>query len=72
MVRGLYTLKIDAAVLGGTTSVLVSRDDSINLKVITLLDTVVIAVGGAVLLPAAVLLGLVITRRTRDRAAESE
>jgi hypothetical protein len=50
----------------------VSRDDTINLKVITLLDTVVIAVGGAVLLPAAVLLGLVITRRTRDRAAESE
>ena len=47
MVRGLYTLKIDAAVLGGSTSILVSRDDHVELRVITLLDTVIIAVGGA-------------------------
>lgn len=69
MVRGLYTLKIDAAVLGGSTSVLVSRDDSVDLRVITLLDTVIIAIGGALVLPAAVMVGVAVTRRRR-RAEE--
>jgi hypothetical protein len=69
MVRGLYTLKIDAAVLGGTTSILVSRDDVVNLRVITLLDTVVIAIGGALVLPAIVIVGVGVTRRSRSRQA---
>ncbi len=55
MVRGLYTLKIDAAVLGGTTSILVSRNDTVQLRVITLLDAVLIGLGGALMLPAVVL-----------------
>jgi hypothetical protein len=71
MVRGLYTLKIDAAVLGGTTSILVSRNDAVQLRVITLLDTVLIGVGGALVLPAVVLVGVAITRRSRRRTAES-
>ena len=67
MVRGLYTLKIDAAVLGGSTSILVSRDGVVNLRVITLLDTVVIAIGGALVLPAIAIVGVGVTRRTRAR-----
>jgi hypothetical protein len=70
MVRGLYTLKIDAAVMGGSTSILVSRDDHLELRVITLLDTVIIALGGALFLPAVVMLGVTVTRRRR-RAAEA-
>ena len=70
MVRGLYTLKIDAAVVGGTTSVLVSRDDQVDLRVITLLDAVVIALAGAILLPAGVLVAVAVTRRTRRRQIE--
>jgi hypothetical protein len=70
MVRGLYTVKIDAAVLGGTTSILVSRDDAVNLRVITLLDTVVIALGGAIVLPAVALVGVRIARRSRGRFTE--
>lgn len=72
MVRGLYTLKIDAAVLGGTTSILVSRNDSVELRVITLLDTVLIGIGGALILPAVVVVGIAVTRRSRRRAAETE
>ena len=70
MVRGLYTLKIDAAVLGGTTSILVSRNDTVQLRVITLLDAVLIGLGGALILPAVVLVGVTLTRRSRRRAAE--
>ena len=70
MVRGLYTLKIDAAVLGGTTSILVSRNDTVQLRVITLLDAVLIGVGGALMLPAVVLAGVTVSRRSRRRAAE--
>jgi hypothetical protein len=65
MVRGLYTVQIDSAVVGGTTSVLVSRDEPIELRVITLLDTLVIALAGAILLPAVVVLGIVVARRRR-------
>jgi hypothetical protein len=71
MVRGLYTVKIDAAVLGGTTSILVSRNDTVQLRVITLLDAVLIGVGGALVLPAVVLAGVALARRSRRRSAES-
>jgi hypothetical protein len=70
MVRGVYTLKIDAAVVGGTTSVLVSRDDEVDLRVITLLDAVVIALAGAILLPAGVLVAAAVTRRSRRQRSE--
>ncbi|HEY2296955.1 MAG TPA: hypothetical protein VGH43_04460 [Jatrophihabitans sp.] len=70
MVRGLYTLKIDAAVVGGSTSVLVSRDDQVDLRVITLLDAVVIALAGAMLLPAGVLVAMAVTRRSRRGGTE--
>jgi hypothetical protein len=65
MVRGLYTVEIDSAVVGGTTSVLVSRDEPVELRVITLLDTVVIALAGAILLPAGIIVGILVTRRRR-------
>jgi hypothetical protein len=72
MVRGLYTLKIDAAVVGGTTSVLVSRDGEVDLRVITLLDALVIALAGAILLPASVLVAVSITRRSQRRRKNTE
>jgi hypothetical protein len=54
-------------VVGGTTSVLVSRDGEVDLRVITLLDAVAIALAGAILLPAGVLVAVGITRRSRRR-----
>ncbi|MGH8860962.1 MAG: hypothetical protein ACRDVG_06955, partial [Jatrophihabitantaceae bacterium] len=72
MVRGLYILTIDSAVVGGTTSVLVSRDGPVELRVITLLDTLIIAVAGALLLPAAVWIGIVVNRRRQAVRPGSE
>lgn len=63
MVRGLCDLDVDAAVLGGHTKVLVSRDDSVDLRVITLLDALVIAVLTLVLVVLVVLGGRLMARR---------
>ncbi|HKC27851.1 MAG TPA: hypothetical protein VKB75_07545 [Jatrophihabitans sp.] len=38
LVRGLYSLHVDSAVLAGRASVLVSRDERIDLRVVTLWD----------------------------------
>jgi hypothetical protein len=50
--------------------VLVSRDDQVDLRVITLLDAVVIALAGAMLLPAGVLVAMAVTRRSRRGGTE--
>ena len=70
MVRGLYTLKIDAAVLGGTTSILVSRDG-----VVQPAGDHAARHGGhrprrCARAPAVVFVGVTLTRRSRRRAAE--
>jgi hypothetical protein len=55
MVRGLYTVQVDSAVLAGHASVLVSRNENIDLRVVTLWDAaaflvlVLIIIVGAVL-----------------------
>jgi hypothetical protein len=54
-VRGLYTVQVDSAVLAGHASVLVSRNENIDLRVVTLWDAaaflvlVLIIIVGAVL-----------------------
>lgn len=70
MVRGLYGLTVDSALVGGQTSVLVSRDDKVDLRVVTLLDSVVMIVVILIILLSAVLGGRVLARRrTSNRAA---
>ena len=63
MVRGLYGLTIDSAVMGGHTTLLVSRDDAIDLRVVTLLDAVLVVVVGFMLLVASVVGGRLMARR---------
>lgn len=73
MVRGLYGLTVDSAVVGGRTSVLVSRDDSVDLRVVTLVDFVVIALFALIILVSTVVGGQMMARRrasARHRTAE--
>lgn len=63
MVRGLYGLQIDSAVLGGHTTLLVSRDDTLDLRVVTFLDALIVAILGTFILVAAVLGGRLMARR---------
>jgi hypothetical protein len=71
MVRGLYGVKVDAAVVGSRTSVLVSRDDAVDLRVVTLLDAAVIAVTALLLLGSLIFGGVLLARR-RGRAARQQ
>jgi hypothetical protein len=63
MVRGFYDLSIDRAALGSRSTMLVSRDDVLDVHVITTLDVIVIAIVGLALTVAAVLSGRYIGRR---------
>jgi hypothetical protein len=63
MVRGLYGLSIDSAVVAGHTKILVSRDDRVDLRVVTLLDAVVMVTVGLLLLIATVMCGRTLARR---------
>jgi hypothetical protein len=56
LVRGTYDLKISAALLGSRSTLLVSRNDAVELRVMTLRDAAVI--GAALLLMAALLIWL--------------
>ncbi|MDT4933964.1 MAG: hypothetical protein QOK11_1856 [Pseudonocardiales bacterium] len=72
MVRGLYAVDVHEAVVGARTTVLVSRNDRVDVRVMTPLDAVVIALAGLLLVVAAVLGGRRLARRrdrgdTRDR-----
>jgi biopolymer transport protein ExbD len=66
LVRGLYQMRVDSAVLAGSTTVLVSRNDAIDLRVVTLLDVVLIVLVVLVVLIAAVVGGGVMARRRRS------
>lgn len=63
MVRGLYGLSIDSAIVAGQTKILVTRDDRVDLRVVTLLDAVVMVAVGLFLLVASVACGRVLARR---------
>jgi hypothetical protein len=73
MVRGLYAVDVHEAVVGARTTVLVSRNDRVDVRIMTPLDAVVIAVAGLLLVVAAVFGGRRLARRrdrsdTRDRS----
>jgi hypothetical protein len=69
MVRGLYDMKIHDAVVGAATTVLVSRDDAVDVRVVTPLDAAVIAIVGMLLVVAAVWGGRRLARRRGGRAS---
>jgi hypothetical protein len=70
MVRGLYSVQIDAAVLAGRASVLVSRNEQIDLRVITLWDAAAFLLLVLLIIVGAVLGGRRMARR-RERARSS-
>jgi hypothetical protein len=57
LVRGLYDLRVDAAVFGKHTKVLVSRDDLVEVRVVTPLDIAVIVLTALAVGVGAILLG---------------
>jgi hypothetical protein len=63
MVRGLYGLSIDSAIVAGQTKILVTRDDSVDLRVVTLVDAVVMLAIGLFVLVASVVCGRTLARR---------
>jgi hypothetical protein len=69
MVRGLYNLKIDSAVFGSRSTMLVSRNDVLDVRVFSLLDVIVLAIVALALIAAIVLSGRYIGRHTGARRA---
>jgi hypothetical protein len=67
LVRGLYSVQIDSAVLAGRASVLVSRNEAIDLRVVTLWDAVVFLLVVLLIVVGAVFGGRRMARR-RERA----
>jgi len=67
LVRGLYSVQIDSAVLAGHASVLVSRNEHIDLRVVTLWDATVFLVLVLLIIVGAVLGG----RRMAQRRARA-
>lgn len=65
LARGLYDITLDAAVVGGSTTVLVSRDDAVDLRVLTRTDAVLLGTGGIGLATGLVVLGSALARRGR-------
>jgi hypothetical protein len=63
MVRGTYGFKVDSAAVGGRSTMLVSRDDAVDIRVITALDVAVVLVVGLALIISVVLSGRYIGRR---------
>lgn len=57
LVRGLYDLRVDAAVFGKHTKVLVSRDDLVEVRVVTPLDIAMIVLAVLVVGVGVILLG---------------
>ncbi len=69
LVRGLYTVRVESAVLAGRASVLVSRDERIDLRVVTLWDTIAFVVTALAVLAGAVLGGRRLARRRTGRTS---
>jgi hypothetical protein len=66
-VRGMYTLDLDAAVLGGSNRILVSGDTAADIRILTVFDVAVL-IGMAVILAVALLLVGAWVGRADDRA----
>ncbi len=71
LVRGEYTVTTAAALLGGSTTILVSKSSDVEIRVVTLPDAIVVAlllIGAALSL---VLVGRRVGRRSRSNGAVS-
>jgi len=68
-VRGLYDLHVNAAVLGGHSTVLVSRDSTQDLRVITGLDVAIVAAIAVTLVAGLLAGGRYLARRSARRKA---
>jgi hypothetical protein len=62
IVRGDYDLRVQAALIGGTTPVHISRDDHLDLRVVTRLDAIAVAAFVALLVAAAMYAAARVTR----------
>ena len=67
LVRGTYGLTVASAVLGGNTDVLVSRNDAVDLRVITLLDVIVSAIVVLLIIAATLAWGSRMSRRWEQK-----
>ncbi len=67
LVRGSYDLQVKAAVVGSRTRLLVSRDDQVNLRVVTRMDALVILLTLLALCGGIVWFGLSLRRRSLGR-----
>ncbi|MGZ6793038.1 MAG: hypothetical protein ACXVFV_08800, partial [Mycobacteriales bacterium] len=65
VVRGTYDVALGAAVVGAHTKVLVSRDQAVEVRVVTALDAALVGGGGVLLTVAAVGGGVLLARRRR-------
>jgi hypothetical protein len=63
MVRGMYDVTVHSAVVGSRSEVLVSRNDAIDLRVVTPLDAALMVVAGLLLVASLIWGGIVLRRR---------
>ncbi len=70
LVRGMYRVDIDAAVIGSKQTVLVSQDSRGDFRVITRLDLVLVAVVAVLFVGGLIFIGRRLTVETRRRARE--
>ena len=70
LVRGLYGLKVDSAIVGGNTSLL-CRGRHVDLRVVTLFDAVLIAAVVLLLIVGVLSGGRLMARRRAEAAART-
>ncbi len=70
--RGTYTMQLEAAAVGSRTTVLVSRDDVVKLRVVTLTDALIVSALFLILLGGMVVVGVVVAARRAAAAAADE
>jgi hypothetical protein len=68
VVRGDYTLRFTAAVIGSTTPVRISRNDNIDVRVVTLLDVLAVAAVVALLAGSALYGAVRVARHDASRS----
>lgn len=71
LVRGNYDLRVKSAVLGGRNHLLVTRNDHVNLRVVTKLDVLVIFVLGVALCGGVLWLGIKLRRGPRRQPSNA-
>lgn len=69
LVRGLYGLEVNSATFGANSNALVSRNDAVDIRVVTTLDAVLIALATVAFIAAAVVCGALLGRQRRRAVA---